>query len=132
MIQNLSMFSCLYFCLIIKQQQFTFYIMQSNQHSTHQNLTSFPFLALRSVHLHGTVRRYKLSRIVCCSSWSTEPFGNREVKNWRSSLGKPEKPIQLCLSCKCITWFFLKQNLGISIDINTCTLHFTLLSHKNN
>lgn len=28
-IQNLSMFSCLYICLIIKQQQFTFEIMQT-------------------------------------------------------------------------------------------------------
>ena len=43
---------------------------------------------------HGTVRRYKLSLIVCCRSWSTEFFWNREFRYSLRSLGsRPENGI---------------------------------------
>ena len=38
------------------------------------------------VYSHGTVRMYRLSRMVCCRSWSTEPLGNRVAKYCRKSL----------------------------------------------
>lgn len=35
---------------------------------------------------HGTVRRQRLSLMICWSSWSTEPFWNRKLRQRRRSL----------------------------------------------